>query len=133
MPTYGFQQKSFQSKRTNFVFCLLLVLVVFVWALVLSPIQSSLFSKKQSPELKIDFINAGLGDSALIRTPGGKTFLIDAGAAVTSSDAKREGRVLVQNFLREQKVGYIDGIVITNWSNDHFGAITSLVKNVYCC
>ena len=37
MTKFGYEQKSFQSKRTNFVFAVLLILVVFVWALLLSP------------------------------------------------------------------------------------------------
>ena len=128
MSKFGFEQKSFQSKKTNFVFFALLILVVFVWALVLSPDHGGLVEANLNPELRIDFINVGQGDAILIRTPRGKNFLIDGGNNVTVTDARREGRELVQNYLRQQKISKLDGVVVTHWHNDHLGGLIPVLR-----
>jgi competence protein ComEC len=128
MGKFGYEQKSFQSKKTNFVFFMLLILVLFVWALVLSPDHGGLVSAGLNTELRIDFVNVGQGDAILVRTPKGKTYLIDGGINVTVSDARREGRELIQNYLRNQKISRLDGLVVTHWHNDHLGGIIPVLR-----
>ncbi len=128
MSKYGYEQKSFQSKKTNFVFFMLLIVVIFVWALVLSPDHGGLVSVSLNPELRIDFVNVGQGDAVLIRTPKGKVFLVDGGVNVPVADARREGRELIQNYLRSQKISRLDGLVITHWHNDHLGGIIPVLR-----
>ncbi|HNS10299.1 MAG TPA: MBL fold metallo-hydrolase [Candidatus Ozemobacteraceae bacterium] len=128
MTKFGYEQKSFQSKKTNFVFAALLILVVFVWALLVSPDHGGLVSININPELRVEFINVGQGDAILVRTPMGKNYLIDGGANVPVTDARREGRELVHNYLRSIGVGRLDGVVITHWHNDHLGGLLPVLR-----
>jgi len=128
MTKFGYEQKSFQSKKTNFVFAALLILVVFVWALLLSPDHGGLVAININPELRVDFINVGQGDAILLRTPMGKNYLIDGGANVPIAEARREGRELAHNYLRTLGVGHLDGVVITHWHNDHLGGLLPVLR-----
>lgn len=128
MNKYGFEQKSFQSKKTNFVFFILLICVIFVWALLLSPDHGGLVKANLSTDLRVDFINVGQGDAVLIRTPYGKAFLIDAGTNIAATDARREGRELVPNYLRNLGISRLDGVVITHWHNDHLGGLLPVLR-----
>lgn len=128
MSKFGFEQKSFQSKKTNFVFFILLILVIFIWALVLSPDHGGFVAVNLNTELRVDFINVGQGDAILVRTPKGKAYLIDGGNNVTVTDARREGRELVQNYLRSLKIGKLDGVVVANWHNEHLGGLIPVLR-----
>lgn len=128
MSNYGFEQKSFQSRKTNFVFFLLLIAVLFVWAVFLSKDLGGLVQTNLNPELRVDFVNVGQGDAIIVRTPGGKTFLIDGGTGVTMADARREKRELIQNYLRDLGIKRLDGMVVTHWHNDHLGGIVPVLR-----
>ena len=128
MTKFGYEQKSFQSKKTNFVFAALLIMVFFVWALLLSPDHGGLVTININPELRVDFINVGQGDAILVRTPMGKNYLIDAGANVPVTEARREGRELAHNYLRTLGIDRLDGVVITHWHNDHLGGLLPVLR-----
>jgi beta-lactamase superfamily II metal-dependent hydrolase len=128
MVKYGFEQKSFQSKSTNFVFFILLVAALFVWAILLSPDLGGLVEVNYSKNLRVDFVNVGQGDAILIRTPKGKTYLIDGGASMPLAEAKRQKRELIQHYLRDKGITKLDGIVITHWHNDHLGGVVSVLR-----
>ncbi len=128
MSKFGYEQKSFQSKKTNFVFASLLILVFFVWALLLSPDHGGLVAINIAPELRVEYINVGQGDAILVRTPMGKNYLIDGGANVPITEARREGRELVHNYLRTLGIGHLDGVVITHWHNDHLGGLLPVLR-----
>jgi competence protein ComEC len=128
MPEYGFEQKSFQSRKTNFVFFVLLVAVLFIWAILFSHDLGGLVQINLNTELRMDFVNVGQGDAIVIRTPGGKTYLIDGGTNLTLAEARRENRELIQNYLRDLGITRLDGIVITHWHNDHLGGIIPVLR-----
>jgi len=128
MTKYGYEQKSFQSKKTNFVFAALLIMVFFIWALLLSPDHGGLVTINLNPELRIDFINVGQGDAILVRTPMGKNYLIDGGSNVPIAEARRDGRELTHNYLRSLGIDRLDGVVITHWHNDHLGGLLPVLR-----
>jgi beta-lactamase superfamily II metal-dependent hydrolase len=128
MTSYGFEQKSFQSRKVNFVFIILLIAVIFVWAIVVSKDLGGLVRVDYHPELRMDFINVGQGDAILLRTPEGRNYLIDGGTNVVLADARRENRELVQNYLRDKGITRLDGIVVTHWHNDHLGGIIPVLR-----
>lgn len=128
MNRYGFEQKSFQSRKTNFVFFVLLIAVIFVWALLFSSDLGGLVQSNLHPELRIDFVNVGQGDAILVRTPGGRNYLIDGGQTATIADARKENRELIQLYLRDKGITRLDGIVVTHWHNDHLGGIIPVLR-----
>ncbi len=128
MAKYGFEQKSFQSRQTNFVFFALLIAVGLVFAMLISEDLGGLVQNNLNAEMRIDFVNVGQGDAILIRSPGGRVYLVDGGMAATLSDARKEKRELIQLYLRDQGITRLDGLVITHWHNDHLGGLIPVLR-----
>jgi len=70
--------------------------------------------------LRVDFMDVGQGDAALIRSPAGKTLLIDGGLA--------EAGQAVAAFLSGQGVGTLDLIFLTHRHADHLGGLPAIVQ-----
>lgn len=73
-------------------------------------------------ELSVHFIDVGQGDAALIRTPGGKNILIDAGP---NSDEDK-----LKKYLDVLKIRNIDYAIFTHPHEDHIGG-ADMVLNKY--
>ncbi len=78
--------------------------------------------------LRVDFLDVGQADSALVRC-GGDAMLIDGGNAADSS--------YVVSFLRSQEVTCLDYLVATHAHEDHAGGLsgplnTVTVEHVFC-
>jgi len=108
MVDYGFQQRSFQSNAVRAIVVFLFLGTVFVWGIVLSPEHGGFMPEIFHKELWMDFINVGQGDSILIRTPLGRSYLVDGGMQVPPSQAKKEGRELAVNYLRRVGIRKLD-------------------------
>lgn len=78
---------------------------------------SKWFSSGSKP-VYVDFLDIGQGDSVLIRSPEGKTALIDAGP---SRDAAAQA-------LRSKGVSSIDIVVVTHHHSDHYGGMAQVVR-----
>ena len=128
MVEYGFEQKSFQTGAVKFIFVFLLVMVLFVWAVYLSPDHAGLLPRSFHKELLVDFINVGQGDAILIQTPTNKYFLVDGGVNVPMSEAQRNRRELVHHYLRKKGISRLHGVVVTHPHNDHIGGLVPVVK-----
>ncbi|MEN9785966.1 MAG: hypothetical protein RLZZ299_1230 [Pseudomonadota bacterium] len=70
--------------------------------------------------LRVDVLDIGQGDSILIRSPGGKTVLIDAG------DGTRD----VPPLLAKEGVGSLDLVIGTHPHADHIGGMDEVVAAV---
>jgi len=70
--------------------------------------------------LRVDFIDVGQGDAALITSPAGKTVLVDGGP--------HESVAALVAFLRGRGVGPIDLILLTHRHADHLGGLASVVR-----
>lgn len=71
-------------------------------------------------DLRVDVLDVGQGDSILIRTPGGKTILIDA--------AEDGGHVADQ--LAQEHVTSLDLVIATHPHADHIGGMKDVVDAV---
>ncbi|MFN3479659.1 MAG: ComEC/Rec2 family competence protein, partial [Thermodesulfovibrionales bacterium] len=69
-------------------------------------------------DLSITFLDVGQGDSAVIETHQGKTFVIDTG---------KTGRE-VESYLRFKGKKTLDAIILTHADNDHSGGLQRLIN-----
>ncbi len=76
--------------------------------------------------LRIDFLDVGQGDAALIEFPSGEKFLVDAGPKTFSYDA---GEKVVAPFLRKRNISSLDAIVVSHPHSDHLGGVPYLLRN----
>ncbi len=93
-------------------------LILGLAALLLAP-QSWAQSSGRGT-LTIEVLDVGQGDSIFIRSPEGKTALIDAGPT-------REGAV---QLLRRQGVERIDLAVVSHHHSDHYGGMDQIVRRL---
>ena len=66
-------------------------------------------------QLTVDFLNVGQGDAILIRSPEGKTALVDAGP---SRD--------VAALLKSRNVSALDLLVLSHHHADHYGGMAEV-------
>ena len=77
--------------------------------------------------LTLHFLDVGQGDAAVIRTPGGRWVLVDAGPADGRSDA---GRRVVAPFLQRQGVRALTLAVVSHAHADHIGGLASVLARL---
>ena len=93
-----------------------------------TPVPTPTPTPEEPVKLRVDFIDVGQADSALIRC-GGQAMLIDGGNAADSS--------LLVSYLKSQGVEHLDYMVCTHAHEDHVGGLsgplnTSTVGRVFC-
>ena len=99
------------------------------WAAVLG-LWVSLFwswphhTANSGPGLALHFLDVGQGDGAVLRTPGGRWVLIDAGPRIGQSDA---GRRVVAPFLARQGARQLAIVIVSHAHADHLGGVPSVL------
>ncbi len=81
------------------------------------PLDLEAQGRRSAGSVTISFLDVGQGDSILIRSPEGKTALIDAG---TSSN--------VVNTLKSLGVNSIDLVAVSHHHSDHYGGMDNVVR-----
>jgi competence protein ComEC len=76
------------------------------------------------PGLALHFLDVGQGDGAVLRTPGGRWVLIDAGPRSGQGDA---GRRVVAPFLARQGARQLAIVIVSHAHADHLGGIPSVL------
>ncbi len=72
--------------------------------------------------LRVDFLSVGQGDATLVRLPGGRVMVVDAGVPGS-------GRLAVGPFLRRAHVATIDVLVASHQDADHAGGLAELARS----
>lgn len=118
---------------------LLMVLTVVV---VFHPLSAPAANDR----LRVDFLDVGQGDAALVTFPNGETMLVDGGgrprydklyvsrgddeeAEIFEPDAATVGESVVSQFLWEKGYSKIDYILATHADADHLQGLTDIAKN----
>jgi competence protein ComEC len=78
------------------------------------------------PDLRVTFLSVGEGDSAVVRFPGSRVMVIDAGGSYGGFDA---GERIVAPYLWSQKILHVDYLVLSHPDLDHFGGLDFLAMN----
>ena len=78
-------------------------------------------------DLSLHFLDVGQGDAAVLRTPGGRWILIDAGPEGGGADA---GRRVVAPFLERHHAGRLAVAVVSHAHADHLGGLPSVLERV---
>ncbi len=101
--------------------CLLLMLALTALGLAPCSLAQSAggWSGGSARHVAIDFLDVGQGDSILIRSPEGKTALIDAGPF----------RDAATKQLRGKGISSIDIAIVTHHHNDHYGGMDQVIRN----
>ncbi|MDR2580476.1 MAG: DNA internalization-related competence protein ComEC/Rec2 [Fibromonadaceae bacterium] len=98
------------------IFCLLFCSCFFVG----TEIKKNLF-----PSWSVTFLDVGQGDSALLKSPAGRFYLVDAGPQLRSRSMARD-RIIP--FFRSQGISKLDAIIISHPHLDHYGDAASILK-----
>lgn len=101
-------------------FAQLLLLAVLVW----HPLSAA----RADGKLRVDFLDVGQGDSALITMPDGTTLLIDGGGN-TNDASRRIGETVVSEYLWWKGLSQIDYVVATHADADHIDGLNDVLKN----
>ena len=116
-----FRFRSFPSRWTLPSFCgLVLCLLFMCWV-----------PGCRSQQLEVTFLDVGQGDAVLVRTPGGRSMLIDAGGSPTyGSSTFDPGREIVVPALWRAGIRRLDLVVNSHPHEDHLGGIPAVLRNV---
>jgi len=119
-----------------------ILFLVFFTLIVFHPFSAP----RADGRLRLDFLDVGQGDSALVTFPNGETLLVDGGGKMNfnqisvSKDAEEEpeifapdtqtiGETVVSNFLWAKGYSQIDYILATHADADHIQGLTDVAKN----
>jgi competence protein ComEC len=80
--------------------------------------QAQLFRRPAEKPVTIEVLDVGQGDSILIRSPEGKTALIDAGPTRTAA----------LRALKRKGITSLDLVAISHHHSDHYGGMDDVVK-----
>jgi len=85
--------------------------------------------------MTVTHLDVGQGDAAVIRTPTGRTIMIDAGGELehgdaTVSSAERAGARIVLGYLRRTGIQRIDLMILTHPHGDHLGACFPIIETM---
>jgi competence protein ComEC len=125
------------SRSRAVVFALGMMLIGHTAVMILHPYSAP----KPDSRLKIDFLDVGQGDAALVTFPDGPTMLIDGGGQMQyrrsgeeatqdfERDVRRIGESVVSEFLWQRGYSRMDYILATHSDTDHMQGLVDIANN----
>src|SRR3569832_1321721 len=98
--------------------------LLLLTVLILHPFSSG----RREGRLRIDFLDVGQGDSALVTMPDRTTWLVDAGGDPIDS-TRRIGETVVSEYLWWRGLSQVDYVLPTHADADHIDGLNDVVKN----
>lgn len=77
--------------------------------------------------LRVSFLDVGQGDAAVAELPDGQVMVIDGGGF--ASEDFDTGEAILAPFLRSQKIGRVDILVMSHPQLDHYGGLLYLAEH----
>ncbi len=108
----------------QFVLPLCIVQLLLLAILILHPLSSG----RAEGKLRIDFLDVGQGDAALVTMPDGTTVLVDGGGN-TMDTSRRIGETVVSEYLWWRGLSEIDYVLATHADTDHIDGLNDVLKN----
>ena len=116
----------FRPKRR--VPTLVIAQVLFVAILVAHP-----FSALADGKLRIDFLDVGQGDAAVVTLPDGRVLLVDAGGTThqsqTNTDRRSIGEAVVSEYLWWRGLDAVNYVLPTHADADHIDGLNDVLRN----
>ncbi len=112
-------------------------LIFFTALIVFHPLSAP----RTDGRLRVEFLDVGQGDAALVTFPNGETLLVDGGGRINfekmndeetgifEPDMQTIGESVVSQFLWEKGYSEIDYILATHADADHIQGLTDVAKN----
>ncbi|HEX7773641.1 MAG TPA: ComEC/Rec2 family competence protein, partial [Pyrinomonadaceae bacterium] len=116
--------KERRCKLHRFVLPMSILQVLLIAVLLLHPFSSG----RADGLLRVDFLDVGQGDSALITMPDGTTLLVDGGGNTTEA-ARRIGETVVSEYLWWRGLSEVDYVLATHADADHIDGLNDVIKN----
>ncbi|HEY4423315.1 MAG TPA: DNA internalization-related competence protein ComEC/Rec2 [Pyrinomonadaceae bacterium] len=113
-----------RCKLHRYVLPLTCAQLLLLAILILHPVSS----RRTQYDLRIDFLDVGQGDSALVTMPDGTTLLVDAGGN-TMDSTRRIGEIVVSEYLWWRGLSEIDYVLATHADADHIDGLNDVLKN----
>jgi competence protein ComEC len=113
-----------RCKLHRYVLPLTCAQLLLLAILVLHPLSN----RRARHNLRVDFLDVGQGDSALVTMPDGTTLLVDAGGN-TMDSSRRIGETVVSEYLWWRGLSRIDYVLATHADADHIDGLNDILKN----
>jgi competence protein ComEC len=118
-----------RPKLNRFVFPLATAQLLLLTVLVLHPFSNA----RADGRLRVDFLDVGQGDSALVTMPDGTTLLVDGGGrpsfAGSTDSARRIGETVVSEYLWWRGLSKVDYVLATHADADHTDGLNDVLEN----
>src|SRR6185369_5400189 len=113
-----------RCKLHAYVLPALSVQLLLFAVLILHPLSSA----RADGRLRVDFLDVGQGDSALVTMPDGTTLLVDGGGNIPET-TRRIGETVVSEYLWWRGLSRIDYVLATHADADHIDGLNDVLKN----
>lgn len=80
--------------------------------------------------LQIHFADVGQGDCAIIRTPSGKSIIIDGGGSINDKNGSYAGEQIVVPLLYNLNMTEIDLMIASHGHMDHIGGLKTVIDKI---
>jgi len=102
-------------------------LLAFTLAILCAAQVQSLINQVSTKNLRVLIFDVGQGDAALIQTPSGKNFLIDAGVWSPGSNS---GEQILLPYFEANNINKLDAVFLSHPHADHIGGIIDLINEI---
>ena len=107
--------------------------VLLVAAIIFHPFSAG----RPTGKLRVDFLDVGQGDAALVTMPDGATLLVDGGGRPSflssdkqsSRDVRTIGEMVVSEYLWFRGLDSVDYVLATHADADHIDGLNDVIKN----